>query len=330
MLRVTSTVLRDLVRLSYDSDVPLFVFGNAGIGKSTILETCAVAMGIESRVIDLSVMEPTDLLGLPRIENGVTSYARPAFLPTSGKGLLIFEELNRAPAYTRIPVLEFLSRRAIHDHPLPKGWLPVAAANPDGADYSVDILDPAFMTRFTVVELVADRRAWLAWAREKCLHPAVLSYVEAAPDFFETSGVCPRALELASRHLKSADALSLRPDDPALGAALGGVLGSPIAMAVLRFLIDRSRPIEADDILTKYPGIQPLVRRLVSQRRLDLIQATIAKLEEHLDSGRWSALKRRPTSKRNLESFLADIPPDLRKLFWVKLAHKGVIEPVEA
>ena len=330
MWRVTSTVLGDLVRLSYRSDVPLIVFGDAGIGKSTILEGCAVAMGIESRVIDLSMMEPTDLLGLPRIDGGITSYARPAFLPTSGKGLLIFEELNRAPALTRTPVLELLTRRAIHDYHLPKGWLPVAAANPDGANYSVDGLDPAFMTRFTVVELAADRPGWLKWARENGIHPAVLSYVEAAPDFFEKSGVCPRALEMASRHLAAADGLGLGPDDPALGAALGGILGGPVAIAMLRFQADRSRPIEADEILTKYPGVQPLVRRLVSERRLDLIQATIAKLEEHLDSGRWSTLKRRPSSKKNLESFLADIPPDLRKVFWMKLADKGVIEPVEA
>ena len=46
-------------------------------------------------------MEPPDLIGMPKLSNGRTRYLPPAFLPASGAGLLVLEEINRAPDYMR-------------------------------------------------------------------------------------------------------------------------------------------------------------------------------------------------------------------------------------
>src|SRR5262249_23040657 len=153
--------------------LPLLLSGRHGIGKSVVLEQAAreLKIGFVSR--DLSLMEPPDLIGLPRSDGKVTRYHPPAFLPAGGSGLLVFEELNRCPAYMRAPCLQLLTARTLNDYRLPVGWLPVAAVNPAEAGYDVDALDPALLSRFVLVDVVPDRDEWLRWAASSDVHPAV-------------------------------------------------------------------------------------------------------------------------------------------------------------
>jgi len=188
--------LIELVRLCYAANQPVLLEGSHGIGKSEILEEAARQLGIGFICRDLSLMEPPDLIGMPRQEGGVTHYSPPAFLPSEGKGLLIFEELNRCPSYMRGPCLQLLTARTLNDYGLPTGWLPCAAINPSGADYDVQELDPALLSRFVEVEVVADRAEWLAWAEPKGVAGQVLGYVGSDPQIFEDTN--PRAWKAVS------------------------------------------------------------------------------------------------------------------------------------
>src|SRR5690242_3372218 len=101
--------LIELLSLAYQADQPVLLHGKHGVGKSAILAEAAARLGIGQLVRDLSLMEPPDLLGIPRVgDEGTTHYAAPAFLPRGGKGLLLFEELNRCPPYMRAPCLQLL------------------------------------------------------------------------------------------------------------------------------------------------------------------------------------------------------------------------------
>jgi MoxR-like ATPase len=92
--------LLELLVLAYRADQPVLLHGRHGVGKSAVLAAAAAHLGIGLIVRDLSLMEPPDLLGIPRVgEDGRTHYAVPAFLPQTGRGLLVFEELNRCPRY---------------------------------------------------------------------------------------------------------------------------------------------------------------------------------------------------------------------------------------
>jgi hypothetical protein len=126
-------------------------------------------------------MEPVDLTGMPRVEAGRTTWPPPAILPTDGTGVLVFEELNRAPSLTRTPVLELLTSRRLNQYVLPEGWMLGAAINPSDGTYAVDSLDPAFLTRFIVLELRVDHAVRVSWAHTQNIHPSVLAYVEASP-----------------------------------------------------------------------------------------------------------------------------------------------------
>ncbi len=113
----------DLVRAlqrAYEADQPILLIGERGVGKSALVEQAANDLGIGFICCDLSMMEPTDLAGLPKIRaDGRTHYAPPAFLPSSGDGFLMFEELNRCPAYMRAPCLELCTRRRRRTSPRP-------------------------------------------------------------------------------------------------------------------------------------------------------------------------------------------------------------------
>ena len=113
----------EAVRLAYAADRPVLLEGKHGVGKSCLIEQAAAAIEADFVVRDLSLMEPPDLIGLPHQKDGVTRYSPPAFLPTTGKGLLCFEELNRSERFMMGPCLQLLTARTLNDYSLPEGWL---------------------------------------------------------------------------------------------------------------------------------------------------------------------------------------------------------------
>jgi MoxR-like ATPase len=109
------TPLVELLTLAYYANHPVLLHGRHGVGKSEAFAHAAAQLEIGLIVCDLSVMEPPDLVGLPRVgEDGRTHYAPPAFLPQTDQGLLVFEELNRCPRYMQAPCLQLLTARQLN------------------------------------------------------------------------------------------------------------------------------------------------------------------------------------------------------------------------
>ena len=144
----------DAIKLAYAAGKPVLLEGRHGVGKSQLIEQAASDLGIDCIVRDLSLLEPTDLVGLPLNVNGRTKYSPPSFLPDDGKGLLVFEELNRSEKYMMAPCLQLLTARTLNDYSLPKGWLCVAAINPASDGYDTSQLDPALLSRFVRIEII--------------------------------------------------------------------------------------------------------------------------------------------------------------------------------
>ena len=174
--------------------------GPTGIGKSDIVKKLADRLGIAHVVLDLSLLEPPDLVGLPVIHDGRTRYAVPDILPQDGAGILMLEELNRAERYIQQPALQLLSARRLHGYELPPGWACFAAVNPESEGYHVTPLDKALRARFLSLPVRADRPSWLAWAQMNDVHPGVIAIAQAhervlddvPPRTWTTSRTCSR------------------------------------------------------------------------------------------------------------------------------------------
>jgi MoxR-like ATPase len=303
--------LIELVKLCYAAKRPLLLVGRHGVGKSEVLEQAAGELGIEFVPRDLSLMEPPDLVGLPKLDERVTRYLPPAFLPTEGRGLLAIEELNRAPAYMRAPCLQLLTHRTLNDYRLPAGWLPVAAVNPEGQSYEVDELDPALRSRFVQVGVEPDREEWLHWARRNGIHPAVIAYVESDPSVFAQPESSPRAWAYVSDILHAATRSPWSRES--LRAAVVGLVGAKRGAAFLRVWSDDVKPLTAAEILA-YPRHRARFRGWVDAGRLDLVRGSVLAISKHLQPRQnYELVKGDRTSWRNLGTFLGDLPGDLRE-----------------
>ncbi len=300
--------------IAYRANQPFMLEGPHGIGKSNVVEQVADELDIPLIVLDLSLLDPSDLLGMPYRKNGRTVYAPPSCLPQEGKGLLLFEELNRAPEMTRTPALELLTRRRMHDYVLPPGWVPCAAVNSFGGDYSVDPLDPAMLSRFLIFRVKADCEGWLAWARKNNVHPVVIEFVEQSPNIFSESNVNPRSMTYVSEYLKSYEKFRREDDDSSvLVYGWSGLVGLNIAVAMYRFYQGFEYAPGPKEILNNYLNVRAAVKKMVTNGKLDLVACTIDKLKRHLQrSHNWNSVTHTKGKHANLKHFLEDIPADMK------------------
>ena len=93
-----SKVVNSLIK----KNLPVFIWGAPGIGKSSIVKDIARDNELEFIDLRLSLMDPTDLKGIPffdeKSREGV--WAKPSFLPKEedeSRGILFLDEINTAP-----------------------------------------------------------------------------------------------------------------------------------------------------------------------------------------------------------------------------------------
>jgi MoxR-like ATPase len=306
--------LIELCKLCYFAGRPVLLVGRHGVGKSAILEQVAAELGVGFVCRDLSLMEPPDLVGLPKPDESVTRYLPPAFLPAAGRGLLVFEELNRCERFMRAPCLQLLTARSLNDYTLPPGWLPVAAINPADADYEVEEMDAALLSRFVVIDVVPDHEEWLAWARSKQIDPAVISYVTADPAIFDGPESSPRSWSFVNDVIRAADEAGTPRET--LREAVAGLVGSARMVAFFKFRAARGDevPLTADEVLA-YPRHRPQLRAWVEAGRLDLVGGSLLAVRKRLQARTDYDLVRakKRGAWKHLSTFLGDLPGDLQE-----------------
>ena len=314
--------LIDVAKLCYAANKPLLITGLHGVGKSELLEAAATEMGIGYVCRDLSLMEPPDLIGLPEKNGKTTKYLPPDFLPTTGKGLLVFEELNRCERYMRGPCLQLLTARCLNDYRLPPGWLPAAAINPDDLGYEVAALDAAMLSRFVGVTVVSDRDYWLEWARQHGVHRAVVAYVENDSTAFDQPECNPRAWKFASDLLLAAETKGA--DPWTVQVTLEGLLGNARAAALWKSLQGGGLGLMPEDILCSYSRHRSRVETWITNGRLDLVDASLRQLMKKLQvKAKFVRTKNTASEWANLGKFLSDLPGDLKAKAGELFAERG-------
>lgn len=236
----------DVLDLSYRARRPVLLEGPTGIGKSEIVRAAAERLGIGLAVLDLSLLEPPDLVGLPIIEQGRTRYAVPSILPQDGCGILLLEELNRAERYIQQPALQLLTARTLHEYCLPEGWVCFAAVNPQDGDYQVTALDPALRARFLQLRVRADRPSWLSWALHAGVHPAVIAVAQAHDRVLDE--VSPRTWVYVSQLLRA-----LRSQDARNPVVLRDALSGYLPPAWLEIVLARREIGEVELAIDVHP-----------------------------------------------------------------------------
>jgi hypothetical protein len=304
--------IQRVLELAYRARLAVLLEGPTGIGKSEIIRQTAKDLGIDIIVLDLSLLEPPDLVGLPIIESARTRYATPHILPQTGAGILLLEELNRAESMIQQPALQLLTARTLHDYMLPEAWSVVAAINPENEDYQVNALDPALRARFLNLKLCANRENWLAWAHTNGVHPSIISLAMQHDRLFDD--VCPRSWKYVSDLLKTLQSHEIA-DEMLLRDSLGGYL--PLAwVEILLSCLSNWRDVDIDiyRLVREYHNnieLQTAIKRYKSEGRTDVLESIAYRVGSLIEGAEFSALLARDAFQlAAFEKLITDLPGD--------------------
>lgn len=150
--------------LIIQSGVPALLIGEPGTGKSAWVRALGRAIDLPVEVLVGSVIDPTDVGGLPVADGDRARYLLPDWfvrLREAGRGILFLDELTCCSASVQAALLRLVQERSIHGHTLPAGVLIVAAANPpDQAAGGWDLAAP-LANRFCHIMWQIDPQAWV-------------------------------------------------------------------------------------------------------------------------------------------------------------------------
>ena len=244
-----------------EAQIPAFVWGAPGIGKSSIVKQVAEAKGCGFIDLRLALMDPTDLKGIPFYdkERHQALWAPPSFLPTEGEGILFLDELNSAPPAVQASAYQLILDRQIGEYKLPDGWAIVAAGNREGDRGVVYRMPSPLANRFVHLEMEVSVDEWRDWAFGAKLDERVIAYIGYKnEDLFafdatknEKSFATPRSWEFVSSLLQSSM------DDKLLLETIAGAIGKEKAVTFLSFAKVMHKLPDLEEIFESGTGAYP-------------------------------------------------------------------------
>lgn len=178
----------ELLRLYVLANVPAFLWGAPGVGKSEVTFQLKEALSRETKenwgLIDFraSLRDPVDLKGMPfaNPKTMSTDFLIPGELPNEkrdGKrGILFMDELPLATQAMMGACFGLVLDRRVANYVLPDGWVIVAAGNRQQDRSGANRLPDALKNRFAHITVEVDYPAWLDWAVANDIHPAMIAF----------------------------------------------------------------------------------------------------------------------------------------------------------
>ena len=176
--------ITETLKALIDQKLPTFLWGAPGIGKSSVVRQVAEAKGIGFIDLRLSLMDPTDLKGIPFYENEARQavWAPPSFLPREGSGILFLDELNTAAPSVQASAYQLILDRKVGEYELPDGWAIVAAGNRENDRGVVYRMPLPLANRFIHLEMSVNVDDWRAWAYRRGIDERILGYIGTKHD----------------------------------------------------------------------------------------------------------------------------------------------------
>lgn len=256
----TMNTMRSLI----ESKIPTFLWGAPGIGKSSIIKQIARENGLECIDLRLSLMDPTDLKGIPFYERDSHSalWAPPSFLPREGRGILFLDELNSAAPAVQASAYQLILDRKVGEYTLPDGWAIVAAGNREGDRGVVYRLPSPLANRFVHIEMEVNAEDWRDWALSRGIDERVVAYIGFKnsalfgfePLKTERSFATPRSWEAVHNILNSTLPKTLWLE------AIAGAVGEDAAVDFLGFC----------QVMDKLPDVDAILRGEAAEASEDL------------------------------------------------------------
>lgn len=158
-------------------NICIMIWGAPGIGKSSIVAQVAKTLGLQLIDLRLSQLAPTDIRGLPIVDDGVSRWCPPEFLPKDGKGILFLDEINMAPPTLQGVAQQLILDRRVGNYEVPKDWFIWAAGNRKEDRASVFEMPAPLANRFVHLEIEPEFDSFKAWGLMNGLHEQILAFL---------------------------------------------------------------------------------------------------------------------------------------------------------
>ena len=190
--------LKEVLRMSYEVDIPLFIAGPPGIGKTDIVRQFVAEVGAKMpRPLIVSGYQPEDLFGVPvpNKETGYLDYHLLKVLPphdSEESWVLFFDEMSNADKRMQAPLQQFFLHKQLGDYVAPKRCYLVAAGNNLEDGCHTYEMSRALEDRFCIVNLRPDIGSWVEWAVENQVHASIIAFLKAKPEYLHSTLMCEK------------------------------------------------------------------------------------------------------------------------------------------
>lgn len=296
---------------------PVCIWGMHGIGKTELVR--AMARELDAPLVYIAPAqfeEMGDLVGMPRIEGAVTRFAPPSWTPRNeGPGILLLDDVNRADDRILRGIMQLLQYYELVSWELPRNWLIVLTANPDGGDYSVTPMDDAMLNRMLHVTMTFDAATWARWAEQAGVDERGINFVLSYPELVNGKRTTPRSLVQFFELIKPFDDLNEQlPMVKLLGESC---LEPETVQAFVSFIHLKLDQLPGPDQIIEnedFERISDRIERLVNDgavQRLDILSVIVTRLINYLQANAAQIDERR---LQRVAQFilLPFIPNDLR------------------
>lgn len=108
---------------------PVFIWGAPGIGKSSLVETFADSVGLPCISLLGSQLAPEDIIGIPQIQEDVSTFLPPKMIARKEPYCLFLDELNACSQEVQKAFCSLIHEHRIGEYHLPQGSIVIGAGN---------------------------------------------------------------------------------------------------------------------------------------------------------------------------------------------------------
>ena len=181
----------DLLQKLIPAKEPLLLVGPPGVGKTSLLEQAAEALGYGIMISHPVVSDPTDYKGMPAITH-IDGVPTAGFYPfgdlrqmaeTKEDLLVIFDDLGQALPANQAAIMQLILGRQVNGQRISKKVQFVAATNRRQDKAAVGGLITPLLDRFTtIIEILFDLEDWIKWGHQSGMPAILMSFARFKPD----------------------------------------------------------------------------------------------------------------------------------------------------
>lgn len=236
-IKEASTALSSLL----DHDIPAFLWGKPGVGKSQLIKQIAKLRGWGLIDFRASTRDPVALMGIPDVTGETSRWKVPDEFPQverdGAEGIFLLDELNAAAPSMQAACFGLVLDRKVGDYTMPPGWRIVAAGNRQTDGAAAQRMPTALANRFAHIDVDPDVNSLVEYFNAIEVDPIIVAYLRWRPEQVHAMGSrdarafpTPRSWEQVAKIIDVPSTLRLQLATSMIGEGAAGELESFIRL----------------------------------------------------------------------------------------------------